>query len=109
MDLFGTKLVTLLSCEPGLGDALTWEGTFGLRCAICVSGHKNIDNELVESSCMWNERINVDFSDTLKSKKNIAEAFYSARLIMKKKHPDPFYWGGFIFQGDISTSIWRFG
>jgi len=105
MDLFDTKLVTLSACETGLGDVLIGEGVFGLRRAFVLAGSKTLIMSLWKVPADETKELMLIFYEILKSEKNIAQAFYNARLIMRKKHPDPFYWGGFIFQGDSSASI----
>jgi CHAT domain-containing protein len=41
-----------------------------------------------------------DFYRCILSGQPCAEALREAQLEMKKKYPEPFYWGAFICQGD---------
>jgi CHAT domain-containing protein len=43
-----------------------------------------------------------DFYRRLLAGEGRAEALRQAQLAMKAKHPDPFYWGAFICQGNPS-------
>jgi len=42
----------------------------------------------------------IHFYRTLASGKGKASALRQAKLEIRKAHPDPFYWGGFICEGD---------
>jgi len=42
----------------------------------------------------------VDFYKRLLAGKQRAEALREAQLSMKKKYPNPYYWGAFICQGN---------
>ena len=48
------------------------------------------------------QELMIEFYQRLMSGEGRAEALRQAQLTMKAKHPDPFYWGAFICQGDPS-------
>jgi CHAT domain-containing protein len=42
----------------------------------------------------------IDFYGRVLAGEGVADALRQAQLAMKGKHPDPYYWGAFICQGD---------
>jgi CHAT domain-containing protein len=46
------------------------------------------------------QELMIEFYQGLLKGRMRVEALREAQLMMKKKNPDPFYWGAFICQGD---------
>jgi CHAT domain-containing protein len=42
----------------------------------------------------------VDFYRRVLSGQGVADALREAQLAMRQKHPDPYFWGAFICQGN---------
>jgi CHAT domain-containing protein len=95
-----TELVVPSACETGLGEIHTGEGVFGLRRAFVLAGAKTLVMSLwkVPDAQTW--ELMEDFYRCILSGQPCAEALREAQLEMKKKYPEPFYWGAFICQGN---------
>jgi CHAT domain-containing protein/tetratricopeptide (TPR) repeat protein len=103
MDLLATELVVLSACQTGLGEVHSGEGVYGLRRAFVLAGANTLVMSLWKVPDEQTRELMEDFYRRLLRGTPRAEALRKAQLAMKKKHPDPFYWGAFICQGDPSS------
>jgi CHAT domain-containing protein len=105
MALEGTRLVVLSACETGLGDMLIGEGVFGLRRSFVLAGAQTLVLSLWKVPDDQTKELMVDFYGRILSGKGRAEALREAQLAIKEKHPNPYYWGAFICQGNPSPLL----
>ena len=95
LDLRGCVLATLSACETGLGDIKGSEGVFGLQRAFKMAGVQN----LIVSLWRVPDKETAEFMETfytnwLKQKMAIKEAFRQTQLTMSKKYK-PYQWAAF--------------
>ncbi len=102
MDLLATELVVLSACETALGEVHAGEGVFGLRRAFVLAWAKTLVMSLWKVPDEQPRELMEDFYRRILRGEGRAEALRQAQLEMKRKYPDPFYWGAFICQGDPS-------
>lgn len=100
MDLLATELVVLSACETALGEVHVGEGVFGLRRAFVLAGAKTLVMSLWKVPDEQTRELMEDFYRRILAGEGRAEALRQAQLEMKRKYPDPLYWGAFICQGD---------
>ena len=100
LELSNTQLVVLSACDTGLGDVHYGEGVFGLRRAFVLAGAQTLVMSLWKVPDEQTKEFMVDFYNLLLSGKPRAEALRESQLAMKKKYPNPYYWGAFVCQGN---------
>jgi len=100
LDLLATELVVLSACETGLGEVRTGEGVFGLQRAFTLAGAKTLVMSLWSVPDEATRELMEDFYTRLLSGEGKADALRNAQLTLRRKYPDPFFWGAFICQGD---------
>jgi CHAT domain-containing protein/tetratricopeptide (TPR) repeat protein len=100
MDLLDTQLVVLSACETGLGEVRVGEGVFGLRRAFAAAGARTVVMSLWKVPDEQTQELMVEFYAHVLRGEGRAEALRQAQQAIRARHPDPFFWGAFICQGD---------
>ncbi|MBA4191781.1 MAG: hypothetical protein C0467_27695 [Planctomycetaceae bacterium] len=100
MDLLDSELVVLSACETGLGSVHVGEGVFGLRRAFVLAGARRLVMSLWKVPDALTQQLMCEFYEGLLAGKGATDALRDAKLAMKSKHPDAYYWAAFIAQGD---------
>lgn len=98
LDLSGTDMVVLSACKSGQGKA-TSEGLYGLQRAFKKAGVGTIVMSLWNVSDTVSSEFMGIFYERLVDKDNAwnkRKAFEQTKEIIRKKHPEPFYWAAFI-------------
>jgi CHAT domain-containing protein len=73
-----------------------------LRRAFVLAGAKTLVMSLWKVPDEQTRELMVNFYQRLLAGEGRPEALRQAQLSIKEKHPEPFYWGAFICQGDPS-------
>ena len=98
--LKGTELVVLSACETGTGNVSTGEGVFGLKRAFILSGAKTVVMSLWSVPAKETTELMTDFYQLMEQGRTKSEALKQAKLNMKAKKDNPFYWGAFVMVGN---------
>lgn len=97
MNLRNTELVVLSACETGLGDIQGNEGVYGLQRAFKIAGAKYLIMSLWQvPDRETSEFMTAFYRHWLAGKQSIPDAFRSTQEEMRAKHPNPYYWDGFV-------------
>jgi CHAT domain-containing protein len=97
LDLKNTELVVLSACETGLGDNLVGEGVIGLQRAFMIAGAKSVIMSLWSvSDEKTQELMTLFYTNWIKKNMSKEEGLYQAKIEMKRLHPQPYYWAGFV-------------
>lgn len=98
LDFKGTDLLVLSACKTGQGK-VTAEGVFGLQRAFKKAGVGTIIMSLWNVDDKVTSEFMVAFYEQLIDKANNwnkRKAFEQTKEIIRKKHPDPYYWAAFV-------------
>ncbi len=98
LDLSNTDMVVLSACQTGQGKA-TSEGLYGLQRAFKKAGVGTIVMSLWSVSDIITSEFMTTFYERLADTHNAwnkRKAFEEAKEIIRKKHPDPYYWAAFV-------------
>ena len=98
LDLKGTDLLVLSACKTAQGK-VTAEGVFGLQRAFKKAGVGTIIMSLWNVDDKVTSEFMVAFYEQLTDKANNwnkRKAFEQTKEIIRKKHPDPYYWAAFV-------------
>lgn len=98
LDLSNTDMVVLSACQTGQGKA-TSEGLYGLQRAFKKAGVGTIVMSLWSVSAKTTSEFMTTFYERLADTHNAwnkRKAFEEAKQIIRKKHPDPYYWAAFV-------------
>ena len=98
LDLSNTDMVVLSACQTGQGKA-TSEGLYGLQRAFKKAGVGTIVMSLWSVSDKTTSGFMIAFYECLVNPHNAwnkRKAFKEAKQIIRKKHPDPYYWAAFV-------------
>ena len=99
LNLDNTELVVLSACETGLGKVHAGEGVYGLQRALLVAGAHNVIMSLFKVDDKASQELMLEFyKDWLKTG-NKRQALIDAKREIKKKWPQPIYWGSFVMIG----------
>lgn len=99
LNLDNTQLVVLSACETGLGKVKNGEGVYGLQRAFKLAGAKALIMSLWPVSDEATKDLMIAFYDTWIKTGNMHQSFKEAQLELKKKYPEPYFWGAFILTG----------
>ncbi len=105
LDLEGTDLVTLSSCESGRGTIEPGEGVFGLPRALRTAGARNVLMSLWKIPDTETAELMTEFYRQLLNGASKSDALQAAELYMravvKKRYNEdrPLYWAGFTLIG----------
>lgn len=98
LDFKGTDLLVLSACKTGQGK-VTAEGMFGLQRAFKKAGVGTIIMSLWNVDDKVTSEFMIAFYEQLTDKANNwnkRKAFEQTKEIIRKKHPDPYYWAAFV-------------
>ena len=98
LDLSNTDMVVLSACQTGQGKA-TSEGLYGLQRAFKKAGVGTIVMSLWSVSDKTTSEFMIAFYECLVNPHNAwnkRKAFEQAKQIIRKKHPNPYYWAAFV-------------
>lgn len=98
LDFKGTDLLVLSACKTGQGK-VTAEGVFGLQRAFKKAGVGTIIMSLWNVDDKVTSEFMVAFYEQLTYKANNwnkRKAFEQTKEIIRKEHPDPYYWAAFV-------------
>ena len=98
LDLSNTDMVVLSACQTGQGKA-TSEGLYGLQRAFKKAGVGTIVMSLWSVSDKTTSEFMIVFYECLVKPHNAwnkRKAFEEAKQIIRKKHPNPYYWAAFV-------------
>ncbi len=98
LDLSNTDMVVLSSCKSGQGKP-TSEGLYGLQRAFKKAGVGTIVMSLWNVDDKVTSEFMTAFYEQLVQKANAwnkRKAFEKAKAIVRKNHPEPFYWAAFV-------------
>ena len=98
LDFKGTDLLVLSACKTGQGK-VTAEGVFGLQRAFKKAGVGTIIMSLWNVDDKVTSEFMVAFYEQLTDKANNwnkRKAFEQTKEIIRKNHPDPYYWAAFV-------------
>ena len=98
LDFKGTDLLVLSACKTGQGK-VTAEGVFGLQRAFKKAGVGTIIMSLWNVDDKVTSEFMVAFYGQLTDKANNwnkRKAFEQTKEIIRKEHPDPYYWAAFV-------------
>ncbi|WP_261575499.1 CHAT domain-containing tetratricopeptide repeat protein [Frankia gtarii] len=99
LDLTGTELVVMSACETGLGLVQVGEAVFGLRRAFAVAGANTLITSLWAVPDEQTRTLMEHFYRRLLAGDGVRHALRDAQARVRRDHPHPWYWGGFICQG----------
>ncbi len=103
-DVIGLKLdaelVVLSACLTGRGELMEGEGVVNFARAFHHAGARSVVVSLWEVASREVVEYMKIFYRNLKEGKSKVEALRIARDEIKKKNPNPYYWGGFILHGE---------
>lgn len=97
LDLSGVDMVVLSACQSGNGKA-TSEGLYGLQRAFKKAGVKTVVMSLWDLSDKVGTEFMIAFYESLLdgSKGDVREALNTAKSIIRRKYPQPYYWAGLV-------------
>jgi tetratricopeptide (TPR) repeat protein/CHAT domain-containing protein len=111
LDLRGTQLVVISTCESGLGQALNGEGVFGLRRAFAVAGADNLIMSLWEVADEPTKLLMLGMYKALEKGMTPPQSLLAAQRawIQEVRHrgeyPHPFFWAGFVSSGSGRVTV----
>ncbi|MCI0606997.1 CHAT domain-containing protein, partial [bacterium] len=98
--LRGTELVVLSACDTGIGSIHNGEGVFGLKRSFVLSGVQTLILSLWKVPDQSARELMKEFYTLWSSGLNKSEALRKARLEIRKKYDNPFYWAAFQIVGN---------
>ena len=99
MNLWGTQLVVLSTCDSGRGAVVSGEGVFGLRRAFMIAGAQTLVGSLWQlHDYSARDLITIYYERLLQGADRVA-AMDDAALAVKQKFGSPYYWAPFIVIG----------
>jgi len=105
LDLYGTRLVVLSTCESGVGEAISGEGVYGLRRALTMAGSETQVMSLWQVDTGRTRRLMQAYYQRLQGGAGRSEAMREVQLAMlsdsKTAHPN--LWASFIVSGEWRT------
>jgi CHAT domain-containing protein len=103
--LNGTELVILSACKTGLGDTPRGEGVLGFRQAVDMAGAKTLVMSLWNIPDKQTKQLMLMLYKRLSLGEGKAEALRNSQLALKEKYRAPYFWGGFICQGEVAPIL----
>jgi tetratricopeptide (TPR) repeat protein len=100
LDLLATDLVVLSACETGLGEVHSGEGVFGLQRAFVLAGARTLVMSLWSVPDNATRELMVSFYERILGGESCAAALRAAQNDLRRRYPDPFYWGAFVCLGN---------
>ncbi len=100
LTLDNTELVVMSACETGLGDIQAGEGVFGLQRAFQQAGAKSVLMSLWKVDDDATQTLMTEFYTALLKGQSKRQAFKTAQVNLKKRFPEPYYWGAFVMVGE---------
>jgi CHAT domain-containing protein len=102
---FPSQMVVLSACNTGIGSQENGEGIMSLSRALTYAGVKSAVYSLWQVPDKETSEIMVSFYENLKDGQAKDEALTNAKKSFLKNNPmkkHPFYWAGFVVNGDVS-------
>ncbi len=99
LTLDGVDLVVLSACETGVGKVAMGEGVYGLQRAFLVAGANSLIMSLFKVNDEVTQLLLTSFYEKWTTSRNKRKAFREAQLEIKKKYPEPIFWGAFNMIG----------
>ena len=100
LNLDATELVVLSACETGKGEINQGEGVYGLQRALRVAGAQHIIMSLWKVDDTATQELMVHFYKRWATTGDMRNSFRYAQQELRKKYPNPYYWGAFILTGN---------
>jgi len=101
-----SDLVVLSACQTGKGKIEKGEGVIGFPRIFLLAGSKSVLSTLWKIEDKSTAKFMKYFYLQLKKGENKSEALRKAKILMiNSKYSHPFYWAGFILNGEYSSPI----